>query len=137
MKQFGKDPSLQYVDRHATYAVVHNGEKIATVIGRNDVLFLPGGGIESHENAESALVREIFEECGRRSKILSFICEAVQYFEVPRENINHRCFMTFYLCEFTSSQMATPEHDIYWLSKNDKKYAFAHPSHRWVFDKYA
>lgn len=59
--------------RNRSLALVIRENKILTVqtyrFGRH-INELPGGGIDSNESPEDAAVRELFEECGVRGKIV-------------------------------------------------------------------
>lgn len=83
---FGEvDRATSYKVRPSAYAVVMNDAGgIAVVRGANGY-YLPGGGIEGGEDAEAAVARECFEECGLRVRLLSSIGSAIQLLFAPGE----------------------------------------------------
>jgi len=107
--------TLAEIDRHPN--VPHEGKIIcreavrAVIIRRRELLLVhsrvngdykfPGGGIEADELQESALIREVAEECGGRvtSKPLTF--GKVLEFDFPTEKEFTSFCMTsyYYLCE--------------------------------------
>ena len=82
---FGKerktDPDKKYRLRKASRAIVINNEnKIALLfVSKHNYHKLPGGGVESGEDLETALHREILEETGYNIKIKQDIGMIIEY----------------------------------------------------------
>jgi 8-oxo-dGTP pyrophosphatase MutT (NUDIX family) len=75
---------------YAVHHVVRND-----VFGNYQYFETPGGGIDPGESAETACIRECYEETGYRVKIVAELGEVVDYYNLlKRENHNH-----YYLCE--------------------------------------
>ena len=72
-------PELVYHPRPGAYALVFDaGGRIAIVNEEHD-WYLPGGGLETGETHETALVREVREECGCGIHIESHFADATEY----------------------------------------------------------
>ncbi len=110
---FGNELDKDFKQRKASYAVILEKSRMATVQDLNYRFFLPGGGIEGSENAEHAVLREIFEECGRNAKICVFIGEAIQYF-TSSNDIFYKMNVCFFHCSFTSDVVAEADHLVSW-----------------------
>lgn len=83
MKVFGeKLKGLNYELRKGVYAVIFNStmNEVLTVQTSRGNYFLPGGGIEGHENHLQCLEREILEETGYNVVIGPFIGNAKCFF---------------------------------------------------------
>ena len=92
--------------------------------GHRDYLETPGGGLDEGENPESAVIREIEEECGLTSKVIVLIGEVKDaYHLIQREN--HQYF--FYAKVIGQGKKHwTPQehmliHQLHWLSLPDAK----------------
>ena len=66
-----KKVNTDYVARYGVYAVIPDAEQkqIVLVQAPNGAWFLPGGEIESGENHQEALKRELIEELGFTAEI--------------------------------------------------------------------
>ena len=121
MMEFGQriDGKI-YQPRPAAYAVIVNARLYVALIRTNKGLFLPGGGIESGETPEEALLREIQEECGRGALILTKIGEAVQYVDAGGEECRaiHGTFYRAALGDETG-QPSEPDHELVWVSASE------------------
>ena len=69
------DPSIQYTDRPTVKVVIKKDDKILLL---NKGL-LPGGGVETGESNQDAIVRELQEELGVTVKDVQEIGTVVQY----------------------------------------------------------
>jgi len=74
-----------YTPRPGAYAIVMDEGKIAVIRGKTGQCFLPGGGIEEGETAETALAREVREECGWKIRTATKVGQALQYVATERE----------------------------------------------------
>ncbi len=82
IKEIGTfDSSVNYTKREAARAVITDGNgKISLVhAGKYDYYKIPGGGIESGENIELALEREIAEEAGIKAKVIGELGKTIEY----------------------------------------------------------
>jgi 8-oxo-dGTP diphosphatase len=127
---FGKAPSIAWQERKAAYALISQGEYIGVVIGKNQKLFLPGGGIEPNEDPAAAVVREIWEESGRRARVVASLGEAIQFFTA--DGVHYRMSALYFECEFTSDVLQAGEHPFAWVKAAEVGAAFYHESHGWA-----
>jgi 8-oxo-dGTP diphosphatase len=74
----GKD----YQTRSGVYAIVtrKNNTEICLVQAPNGAYFLPGGEIEAGEDHKKALLRELHEELGAKTKLGKFLGQADEYY---------------------------------------------------------
>jgi len=92
--------------------------------GQRDYLETPGGGLEQAETPEQAVMREIEEEIGYRSRIVTKIGVVEDaYHLIQRQNISH-----YYYCRVIgqgklkrTAQEMTLIHGLQWLSLNEAK----------------
>ena len=135
--QFGKveDPR-GYPPRPSAYAVIvrDDGRILAVVDGPETLL--PGGGIDDGESAEAAVVREIKEETGYSSVILSKIGDANEYILLPKQHRNVNKISAFYLAELTGAPdpAVVPEHEPIWLLPDAFVSRTSHESHAWAVE---
>jgi 8-oxo-dGTP diphosphatase len=120
-----------YHMRRAVYAVIPDRDgRVAAVRSRRH-LFLPGGGIESGETPEQALVREIEEECAQRLHIAGKIGEALQYFYAPSEDKYFAMHAVFYAGTFLGQRPGPAEYPVIWVLP-DATAPFFHARHVWA-----
>lgn len=108
---------IYYEKRNGAYAIITDGNKIATVHIPQGYS-LPGGGIDGNEIAEEALAREIIEELGWTVKIIRHVWSANQYHFSPDGLRGFLTFGTFYQAKYiaTSSLPTEPDHTLVWLT---------------------
>jgi 8-oxo-dGTP pyrophosphatase MutT (NUDIX family) len=86
-------PENDYRNRPSVYALVYNDEgMIASIVYRKEVgrLYpLPGGGLESGESYEEAVIREVREEVGCEITDIEFLGSFSSF-----DSISMRCFQS-------------------------------------------
>ena len=120
-----------YHARRAVYAVIRDSDGRVAAVRYRGNLFLPGGGIESGETPEQALVREVAEECAQRLQIVEKLGEALQYFYASSDDKYFAMHAVFYAGAFLGQmprQVALP---FVWVFPDDKA-QFFHVSHVWA-----
>lgn len=134
--QFGEIlASLEYILRPSVYAVLLNPEGLIGVVESEGVFFLPGGGIESGEQPEEALLREILEETGYDSHLLWPLAEAHEYVQGERHGwLKHS---QFYLAETDVLTDMPPEETLHWLTSQQATERLSFGSQRWIIEKFA
>jgi 8-oxo-dGTP diphosphatase len=121
-----------YHARKAVYAVIpDNVGRVAAIIADNGKLWLPGGGIETGETPEQALVREVEEECAQRLHIVGNIGEALQYFYARSDDTYFAMHAVFYEGVFLGQTTGRAEHPLIWIFPDDRAYFF-HACHAWA-----
>jgi 8-oxo-dGTP diphosphatase len=116
-------------ERTAVYAVVRGAGGRVALVHDPAGLFLPGGGVETGEGLEEALLREIREECGCEGRILRLVGEAVQY------HGEYRSRHVFFAAEFTGPPDRPGEHEMEWFDPGEAVKGLYHRSHAWAVGK--
>jgi 8-oxo-dGTP diphosphatase len=132
--EFGqRKPGQTYRPRPAAYAVVSDAQRQVAVVRTPKGHFLPGGGIETGETAEEALVREVREECGRNIRILGKIGEANEHVFVEGKGY-FAIHGVFFRASFgdSSAQPAEADHELVWLSADEAKNRLTREGHVWA-----
>jgi 8-oxo-dGTP pyrophosphatase MutT (NUDIX family) len=134
MFEFGQRiDGISYEARPGAYAIVINADGKVAIMKTSSGFFLPGGGIEQNETTETALVREVREECGWEVIILDKVAEAVQYVHAPGEGFfAKQCF--FYRCSI-HGRAASPveyDHQTLWLEIAEARKRLTHESQSWA-----
>lgn len=127
------EPGIVYTDRPGAYAVVLHGKRIAvlqTPIG----LFLPGGGVESGETPEQAVLRESIEETGRSLLLDERLGETVDYFKAVPSGRYYRIHSVFFLARFAKGNAipTTTNHALRWMSPEQGAEQLFRPSQAWA-----
>jgi 8-oxo-dGTP diphosphatase len=137
--QFGvRDPSLDYRDRPAAFAVVARGTAIAVVRitreGHGAYYDLPGGALEAGETAEQAAVREFAEETGlvilpvRR---LGFADQFLIKTDGAAANNRSVLFEADLMREDESLKIEA-DHELVWIGADEALRHLRHDSHAWA-----
>jgi 8-oxo-dGTP diphosphatase len=137
--QFGVyDPSLDYPDRPAAFAVVARGTMIAVVKitreGQPPYYDLPGGAVEPGETAEQAAVREFGEETGLVILPVRQLGRADQFLvktDGARANNRSVLFEADLMGEDDSLKIED-DHELVWLDAHTALGQLRHDSHAWA-----
>ena len=97
MVQLINDDYLGRVEklRHACRGIfVRDGRVLLCHRPKSGLYIIPGGGVEGHEGYTECCEREMLEETGYRTKVISGYLDIEELFDVWR-HINH-----YFICEF-------------------------------------
>ncbi|MFP7171759.1 NUDIX domain-containing protein [Terribacillus sp. 7520-G] len=123
MHVFGsKEPGQEYKERRAVYGIIHDKSKRIGVIRLtyDQLLFLPGGGMEHGEDEVETLRREVLEETGYLINKPSFLCTGTQFFQ-SRDARYIQNVASFYSCSIGLKEMepAEEDHELIWLKPEE------------------
>lgn len=110
----------EYVTRPTAKGLVFDADGNMALIEARDHYGLPGGGVESGENFEQALMREIDEEIGCKINIVSIVCNTEQYRAEDAKKYETTYFIAKVVGEKgmqTSEQEDEQNKEILWLTK--------------------
>lgn len=120
---------VAYQARPGAYAIIFNDHRQVAVVKTPEGLFLPGGGLEMGESPETALAREVREECGWDVLIRGQVGRAVQYVHAPGEGyFAKQCI--FYLCAIRrrSRRKTESDHETLWFDVTEALGRLKHQS---------
>ena len=135
MIEFGQPLSDRtYALRPGAYGVlVDSLSRILVVETNSGRFYLPGGGIETNETAEQALVREFVEEAGLKVACGYEFAAAVQFVHCLDEPNGYRKACSFFLVEPAYESLRTlEEHQVHWLNHEHAQRAVHEDAHRWA-----
>jgi 8-oxo-dGTP pyrophosphatase MutT (NUDIX family) len=124
------DRRARYDEREAAYAVILDADRRAAVVRGRSGLFLPGGGIETGESPEEALLRESLEECGRPLEIVRKMGQAIQY--CYGEEGPFRARHRFFEARFRGPASQPGEYQLSWVHIDEACRWFRYESHVWA-----
>ena len=132
--QFGEPlADTEYVLRPGGYAIVRGPGGAIAVASTPRGYFLPGGGQEEEESPEEAAVREVYEECGLRIRIVRCIGVADQLALAEDETCYYRKRCTFFVAELLQQDgPGEPDHHLVWLAAEAAQAQLKHESQRWA-----
>ena len=135
MLEFGKRiEGASYVDRPGAYAIIQNASGAIAVVRTRKGYLLPGGGIDSGEELDSGLRREILEELGCESKIFAKLCAAVQFIYDEEERVYYRKVGHFFSAAL-GEKVADPiekDHELVWLPARECAQNLAQEFQSWA-----
>jgi 8-oxo-dGTP diphosphatase len=135
MLEFGtRLANITYVERPGAYAIIRNSSAEYAVIRTPKGCFLPGGGIDTGEQMEAALRREVLEETGLAVDVGRKIGVAAQYLISARDGIFYKKIGHFYIADFGErvSNTFEAEHELLWLSFDKASAALKHRFQVWA-----
>jgi 8-oxo-dGTP diphosphatase len=138
MQQFGtKVTGAQYIERQAVYGIMQQstGNKIGVIrLKPNQLLVLPGGGIEKGEGKLNCLKREMMEETGFCISNPVYVCKGAQYFQSRDGNTYIHNVADFYSC-FAGARIREPieaDHELIWISPEEAVPNLFHEHQAWA-----
>jgi 8-oxo-dGTP diphosphatase len=140
MKIFGRrNDDLNYWKRTGAYAVIQNDQhQFLCVEDLDGNLFLVGGGVETDESPESALLRESIEETGHEIHILELIGKAERHWVSKRyPNDSQHNIGILYACELLE-KVAEPieQEQMRWVDLDDLEAHLFHEHHLYLVKQY-
>ena len=101
------------VRQRGAYALVRDGGgRLLLVRGQNGRCYLPGGRIESGEDARAALAREIQEECGWSAVAEAPLGKAQQSIMAGSVDLD----ATYWRARLIASHGRSGEHELLWVA---------------------
>ena len=126
-----------YVVRPSAYALVKNADNLVAVVRTSSGCFLPGGGLEDSEDPESAIEREVLEECGLVVSIVRRIGRAVEIVYSAAEGTCFEKRSTFAEVRVhEASARREAGHELLWLTPTEAVSRLSHGSHRWAVRRF-
>ena len=131
-RRFGRAENSARRSRPSVYGVVRDNAACVAIVEAPDGVFLPGGGIESGESPEQALVREAVEECGWAVSVGALLGQAIQY----TAEFEKQCsFFAMTLVETVGSP-SEPGHRPLWVPDGEACARLSHESHQWAIQEF-
>ncbi|MDO8582321.1 MAG: NUDIX domain-containing protein [bacterium] len=135
----------KYKDRPCAYAVVFNEEgrllvlTVGKVIYNRDVTYhLPGGGIDSSEDPEVAVIREAMEEAGCEITDLEYIGKASEYFTETSTTGSVNKLGIFYKARMATidpTKKVEADHEVCWLTPEEFLNSASGEFQKWAVKK--
>jgi len=123
-----------YVRRPSVYAIITNAAGQVAVVRTAQGVFLPGGGIETGETSEQAVLREVIEECRLDIRLLSRLADAIQLVHSRAELTYFEKTSAFFAPVVEGHRPGLPEpgHEVLWVRFDEAASLVSHESHRWA-----
>ena len=125
------EPGREYEKRPSAYAIVTNAEGRIAVVKTPRGCYLPGGGLEPGEDAETAVARECLEECGFRPQQLSYLASAVQLLFAAGEGW-FRIEGDFYSGQVADAFLNRSQHVLEWVDPSLACELMTRPFESWA-----
>lgn len=135
--QFGTKPEEKYKDRPCAYAIVLNDEGQILVLKVGATFHLPGGGIDSGEDPEAAVVRETQEEAGCKITDLQYIGKANQFFLKSKTGPLNKLgiFYKARMIHIDESKRVETDHEVCWLTPKEFINSLSGDFQKWAVKK--
>jgi 8-oxo-dGTP diphosphatase len=127
-----REPGISYRVRPAAYAVVLDDAGSVACVSETSGLFLPGGGIETGEDALQAVHREVGEECGREFEHIALLASATQFFFHKLLGTAYELRATFFIGRFGREIGSPAQHELSWRPASPESPPLYHECHRWA-----
>jgi 8-oxo-dGTP diphosphatase len=135
VREFGsRVAGISYVDRPGAYAFLPDNQQRLAVVRTGVGLFLPGGGIESGEDALSGLKREVFEEIGYTIHAATVRGQAAQFHWSEFYQAHFKKIGTFYLVQATApaQPIFQQDHSLIWMPPDEAALRLTQEFQRWA-----
>jgi 8-oxo-dGTP diphosphatase len=126
-------PGIEYAFRPGGYVVVAGPGATVAVASTSRGFFLPGGGQDPGESADEAAVREAYEECGLRIRILRCLGVADELVYALDEETYFRKRCSFFAAELVGHDgRGEADHHLVWIAPDVARVQLEHGSQRWA-----
>jgi 8-oxo-dGTP diphosphatase len=132
--EFGdRVPGQAYQPRPGSYAVILGDARRVAIVETSRGCFLPGGGAQPGESPETALAREVLEECGCEVEIVRPLGLATEYVFAEGEGYFAK-EGSFFQARLGHRLRAVtePDHRLIWLATPEALVRLVHGSHAWA-----
>jgi 8-oxo-dGTP diphosphatase len=131
-------PGRTVIPRPSAYALVKNEHEEFAIVRTRRGLFLPGGGIERGETAETAVVRETKEECGLLVRPVREVARAIQLVHPRQSLVTFEKTSAFWWAELVRERIAEPEpgNELVWLLAVEAQDRMFHESQSWALKQF-
>ncbi|MEQ8704110.1 MAG: NUDIX domain-containing protein [Phaeodactylibacter sp.] len=134
---FGTPPSdTEYITRPGAYAIFFNSAQELGLVRTDDQrYFLAGGGIESGEDKEEALLREVLEETGLLATVEAPVGMAREFYLDEIESRYYEKIGHFYRVSITGQDPVgkiEEDHTLLWMPVAQAMPLLFHDMYRWA-----
>ncbi len=124
---------IPFIKRPSAYALVRNSQGELATARTKRGWFLPGGGIDAGETAETAVARETVEECGLIIQPTRLIGRAMEIVHVPKRRACVGKDSFFFEADLLGQTAGTEkDHELEWLDIRRAIEQLTDRSHRWA-----